>query len=392
VATDDQIRLLLVEDVAQVSQYVRNLLQHQKQVRLLDTVTDGRAVMDQIRELRPDALMVDALLQGKVNGLEVAEQVRQAGIRIPIIIITVPQKPVKAGEGMGIIEVLAMPFSGYELMNALSHSSAKYRATAPSAMSRSYVVYSGKGGVGRTTVAYNLAVSFGQMSGVRVVLIDGDLQFGDLRGLLRVPDTAPSILQLPTDRIAESDLASVLWRDPSGIDLLLAPPRVEQADMVTSRDVEKVISLLRRIYNVVVIDSPPAITDTTLAYLDDADSILSIVTPDRNSVRNARLAGQAFVAAGMSPQKMMLIMNRAGSPGLNAEQMAAELGRLPDVAIPDDPQLVKATTAEGVPFVLAQPKAKASQEIIGIAQRLTAPSDSPAPRPAAAPALAQSPS
>jgi pilus assembly protein CpaE len=391
VATDEQIRLLLVEDVPQVSQYVRSLLQHQKQVRLLDTITDGRMVMDQIRELRPDALMVDALLQGKVNGLDVAEQVRQAGIRIPIIIVTVPQKPVKAGEGMGITEVLQMPFSGYELMNALTHSSARYRATAPSAMSRSYVVYSGKGGVGRTTIAYNLAVSFGQMAGVRVVLIDGDLQFGDLRGLLRVPDTAPSILQLPTDRIAESDLASVLWRDPSGIDLLLAPPRVEQAEMITARDVEKVISLLRRIYNVVVIDSPPAITDTTLAYLDDADSIISIVTPDRNSVRNARLAGQAFVAAGIPPQKMMLVMNRAGSPGIKPEQMGAELGRLPDMAIPDDQQLIKATTAEGVPFVLAQPKAKASQQIMAMAQRLAASPDPTATVAPTVPALARSP-
>ncbi len=389
-ATDDQIRLLLVEDVVQVSQYVRNLLTHQKQVRLLDTVTDGRAVMDQIRELRPDALMVDALLQGKVNGLEVAEQVRQAGIRIPIIIITVPQKPVKAGEGMGIVEVLAMPFSGYELMNALTHTAARYRATAPSAMSRSYAVYSGKGGVGRTTIAYNLAVSFGQMAGVRAVLIDGDLQFSDLRGLLRVPDTAPSILQLPTDRIAESDLASVLWRDPSGIDLLLAPPRVEQAEMVTARDVEKVISLLRRIYNVVIIDAPPALSDTTMAYLDDADSILSIITPDRNSVRTARLAGQAFVAAGIAPQKMLLVMNRAGAPGLKPEQMASELGRLPDVAIPDDPQLVKATTAEGVPFVLAQPRAKASQQVMDIARRLTAPAEPEPARPVAVPSLANS--
>jgi MinD-like ATPase involved in chromosome partitioning or flagellar assembly len=64
--------------------------------------------------------------------------------------------------------------------------------------------------------------------------------------------------------------------------------------------------------------------------------------------------------------------------------MAADLGRLPDVAIPDDPQLVKATTAEGVPFVLAQPKAKASQAIIGVAQQLMAP---PAP---AAPSVARS--
>ena len=371
-ATDDQIRLLLVEDVPQVSQYVRNLLQSQKQVRLLDTVTDGRLVLDQLRELRPDALMVDALLQGKVNGLEVAEQVRQTGIRSPIIIVTVPQKPVKAGEGMGITEVLSMPFSGYELMTALSRSSKAYRASAPSAMSRSYVVYSGKGGVGRTTIAYNMAVLFGQMPGVRVVLIDGDLQFGDLRGLLRVPDTAPSILQLPTDRIAESDLASVLWRDPSGIDLLLAPPRVEQAEMITARDMEKVLSLLRRIYNIVIVDSPPAVTDTTLTFLDDADSIVSVITPDRNSVRAARLAGQSFVAAGLPPQKMMLVMNRAGSPGIKPEQLGAELGRLPDVAIPDDQQLVKSTTAEGVPFVLAQPKAKASLAIAGIVERLTA--------------------
>ncbi|MFO7532579.1 MAG: response regulator [Candidatus Limnocylindrales bacterium] len=391
-ATDDQIRLLLVEDVPQVSQYVRNLLQHQKQVRLLDTVTDGRRAMDQIRELRPDALMVDALLQGKVNGLEVAEQVRHAGLRIPIIIVTVPQKPVKAGEGMGITEVLSMPFSGYELMNALNRSNARYRATSPSAMSRSYVVYSGKGGVGRTTIAYNLAVTFGQMPGVRVVLIDGDMQFGDLRGLLRVPDTAPSILQLPTDRIAESDLASVLWRDPSGIDLLLAPPRVEQADMITARDVEKVISLLRRIYNVVVIDAPPAVTDITLAYLDDADSIISVVTPDRNSVRAARLAGQAFIAAGMPPQKMMLLVNRAGAPGMQPEQMGAELGRLPDIAIPDDQQLVKSTTAEGVPFVLAQPKAMVSQQMLAVVQRLTQQSGPTPVSAAVAPSLAQSPS
>jgi pilus assembly protein CpaE len=256
-------------------------------------------------------------------------------------------------------------------------------------MSRSYVVYSGKGGVGRTTLAYNLAVSFGQLSGVRVVLVDGDLQFGDLRGLLRVPDTAPSILQLPTDRIAESDLAAVLWRDPSGIDLLLAPPRVEQADMVTARDVEKVISLLRRIYNVVIIDSPPAVSDMTLAYLDDADSIISIVTPDRNSVRCARLAGQSFVAAGMPPAKMMLVLNRAGAPGVKAEQMSAELGRAPDIAIPDDPKLVKATTAEGVPFVLAQPKAQASQQINAIVQRLTAQPATPGAA-AASPSLASS--
>ena len=55
---------------------------------------------------------------------------------------------------------------------------------------------------------------------------------------------------------AQSDLVEVVGGDPSGIDILLAPPRVEMAEMVTVRDVEKVLSLLKRVYNIVIIDTP----------------------------------------------------------------------------------------------------------------------------------------
>ena len=74
-----------------MAQYIRSLLNAQDQVKLLDVLGDGKKVIDQIRELRPDVLMVDALLQGKMNGLEVAERVRQAGLDLPIICLTVPR-------------------------------------------------------------------------------------------------------------------------------------------------------------------------------------------------------------------------------------------------------------------------------------------------------------
>ena len=73
-------------------------------------------------------------------------------------------------------------------------------------------------------------------------------------------------------------------------------------------------------------------------------------------------------------------MNHAGTPGVRPEEMAAELGRLPDVAIPNDPQVLAAGN-DGVPIVLAQPKAKVSQQIVSLAQRPTSPAAAPVARP-----------
>ena len=371
-SSSSQIRLLLVEDVAQVAQYIRNLLNSQDQVKLLDVLPDGRHVLDQIREVRPDILMVDALLQGKVNGLEVAERVRQAGVDLPIIVLTVPQRPIKIGPGMGVVKVLAMPFSGFDFMHAIQLASAEYKALSPESLSRTYSVYAPKGGVGKTTIAFNLAVAIGQMGGFRVCLVDGNLQFGDLRALLRVPETAPSVLQLPTDRIAESDLAEVLWRDPSGIDILLAPPRIEMAEMVTTRDLEKVLSLLKRVYNIVIIDTPTTLNDSVLAYLDASDGILHVVTFDSTTLSNTRAIAKTFQAIGYPMEKIRYVLNRADSTGgMDPRELAKEIGRQPEFQIVSDGRLVVESNNQGVPFVLSDPGAAISQDIVRIAQALT---------------------
>ena len=196
-APDSQIRLLLVEDMAQVAQYIRSLVDSQSRVKLLDVVTDGRLVVDQIRELQPDVLIVDALLQGKLNGLQVAADVREAGIDLPIIALTVPTKPVSIGEGMGSTRVLSMPFSGYDFMHLMQQLHEEHRASAPEAFSRVYSIYGAKGGVGATTLAYNIGAAIASKGLHRVALIDGSLQFGDVRALLRVPEDAPRFSSYP---------------------------------------------------------------------------------------------------------------------------------------------------------------------------------------------------
>jgi len=300
----EQIRLLVVEDVPQVAQYIRGLVSASSHVRLLDVMSEGRPVVDAVAQLRPDIVLVDALLQGRVSGLEVADQVRRAGHPVAIIVVTVPQHPVAVAPERGIDAVLRMPFTGYELITLLQTTFQAQRAGDASLSSLMLSVFAPKGGVGKTTLALNLAVALQQHAGARTVLVDGSLQYGDLRALLKVPGDAPSILNLPTDRIQESDLADVLWRDPSGIDILLAPPRIELADMVTARDVEKVLSLLRRVYPVSVIDLPANLSDMTLGFLDVSDLILQVITYDSMTIRSAVSAGETFRAIGYPASKM----------------------------------------------------------------------------------------
>jgi pilus assembly protein CpaE len=361
------VRLLLVEDVPQVAQYVRGLLNAQNQIKLVDVVNDGGRAVAQARQLRPDVVIVDWLLQGRTKGEKVVAQLREARLGIPVVVLTVPQNPVVKNPAAGIDAVLGMPFSGFELVNIVVSVHQAAQTANDAVRSKLLVVYAPKGGVGKTTVAFNLAVALGQ-AGTRTALVDGSLQFGDLRSLLRVPADAPSILDLPTDRIGESDLQDVLWRDPSGIDILLAPPRVEMAEMVSVRDIEKALSLLRRLYGAVVVDMPSALGDIPLALLDAADTILEIVTYDSTTIRNTLAIAEAFRAIGYAPSKVRYVVNRADSTGgIAAEDLARALGRVPEHTIVSDGMLVVQANNEGLPFVLANPDAPISRDIAQLA-------------------------
>jgi pilus assembly protein CpaE len=291
---------------------------------------------------------------------------------VPVIVITVPQNPVETDPSRGIHGVLAMPFSGFDLMTRVNAVQKEFSAASTTGVSRIYSIFAPKGGVGKTTLAFNIAVALAQLE-QRTVLIDGSLQFGDLRALLKVPADAPSILDLPTDRVAESDLQDVLWRDPSGIDILLAPPRVEMAEMITARDIDKVLSLLRRVYGSIVIDMSSVLNDINLAFLDLSDTILEIVTYDSTTIHNTVAAADAFRAIGYPASKVRYLVNRSDfSGGIDPGDLERAIGRVPEHRVISDGMLVVQCNNEGVPFVLANANAPISQDVTRIAHELLA--------------------
>ena len=363
------IRLLVAEDVPQVSQHVRNLLSVQSQVQLLEVLSDGSKVVEAAKQLRPDAVMIDLLLQGKMKGPQLIEKLRDSGLDIPVVVLTVPQHPLTRDPNRGIDAVLTLPFSGFELVNTLSHALLDRQARVSGAC-RVVSLFSPKGGVGKTTIAFNLAVSLAQM-GVATALIDGSLQYGDLRALLKVPSDVPSILDLPTDRVQESDIRDVMWRDPAGIDILLAPPRIEMAEMVTPRDIEKTISLLRRLYEAIVIDTPSSLSEATLALLDGSDVVLSVVTYDSTTIHNTIAVAEVFSSIGYSAEKLQYLVNRSDSSGgIGRDELIRALGRRLDYEVVSDGRLVVGANNEGMPFVVSSPDAAISRDVRRVAEAI----------------------
>jgi pilus assembly protein CpaE len=371
-ATSDQVRLLLVEDVPQVAQYVRGLLMAQSQIKLVEVLTDGARATTEVPELRPDVIMVDALLQGRIKGMQLVKQLHESGADVPVIVVTVPQHPLSPDPAHGVHGVLSMPFSGFDLISRVHQVHKDHLARDERGASRTIAVFAPKGGVGKTTVAFNLAVAAAKL-GTRTVLIDGSIQFADLRSLLRVPADAPSILDLPTDRIAESDLAEVLWRDPSGIDILLAPPRIEMAEMVTTRDVEKILSLLGRLYDVIIIDMSVALDELNLALLDRADTILELVTYDSTTIHNTIALADTFRVIGYPATKVCYVVNRADSnAGIDPNDLARALGRVPEYSIRSEGPVVVSANNQGIPFVLSQPDSGVARDVERLAAGLFA--------------------
>jgi pilus assembly protein CpaE len=369
-----QIRLLLVEDVPEVAQYIRGLLNSQSQIRLLDVVTDGRRVPERVKELRPDVLVVDSLLQGKVRGLGVAATLRAGGQHIPTIVLAAPPWKVVADPLRGVDHVLAMPFTGFDMISLIKTLATQAQASDVDHHSSVFSVFSPKGGVGKTTIAFNLAVAMAQGRSSGTVLVDGSLQFGDMRALLRIPIDAPSIVDLPADHITDSDLAEVVWHDPSGIDVLLAPPRVELHEMLTAREIDKIIHFLRRIYPVTVIDTPADTGEKTMAFLDGSDLILEVVTHDAMAIFSARAMADLFRALNVPPTKVRYLVNRADwTGGIAPADLATALGRQPEYLLPSGGSLVGESNNRGVPFIVTDPTASISQAIKKIAEGLLAP-------------------
>ena len=360
-------RVLLIEDLPQVAEHLKSMLAREKDVELAGVQAQAEAGITQAKTEKPDVVLVDALLQGKVTGFDVAKRIRAASPGTRIVVVTVPQRPVDPRPEQGIDAVFVLPGGANELASALGGlKDGKHEGGG-----QIIAVYSPKGGTGKTTIAVNLACVL-RRNGASVALFDGVMQFGAVRHLLPVPPATRSIVDLPAGAAMRGTLVEAIWEGPGGIDVLLAPPRPEEADLVASSELANAIGLLAANHDYVIVDTPARLSEDTLAILDAASVILIVITYQGSTIANTRSAIDTFEALGYKGQKpLLLVVNQSDlTAGLSKGGMEHALN-LPVVGeIPSDWKLVSESNNKQAPFVLSNANAPASQAVANLANAL----------------------
>jgi pilus assembly protein CpaE len=339
-----------------------------------------------------------------MDGITATEIISNTVPESPIIMMSVQgeQDYLRRSMLAGAREFLVKPFSADELINSIRHvhelekvRRARYAPVAPAAPAGGPAVgaptgrdngkiitfFSPKGGVGRTTIATNLAVALHQITSKPVVLVDGSLPFGDIAVILNMSPKAKTIADLiGSFETADSDVVeSILVQHSTGIKVMLAPPTPESTELITGAHIKHVLELLRERYAYIVVDTWPSFQEQVITMLDVADVILTLMTLEITSLKNVRVFMEVVEKLGYDEAKVQLVANRNDSSGgIKASDVEASLGRkIPHTIVSDGRTLVLAVN-RGVPFVISHRDSQVAKDIFALAQKIAVTEAAPA--------------
>jgi pilus assembly protein CpaE len=240
-------------------------------------------------------------------------------------------------------------------------------------------VFSTKGGVGKTCVAINVAAAMAKRSSEPVVLIDGDLQFGDVSVMLSLQSQNTVLDAAAAVQYGDMELVqSLADKDPAtGLLVLPAPIESMPPDALLPGEMVNICAALQAIAGHVVIDLPSVFNEYVLAIIEASDDVLLVGSMDIPSIKNLKIGMQQLDLRAIAGPKLKLVLNHANAKvKLDVKEIERVLGMSADFPIPDDIAMPMSVNA-GRPVVVNEPKSPVSRALDHIAEALLGPNASP---------------
>ncbi len=378
----ERIKVVIVDDSADTRNNIRQLLSFEKRIEVIGEAENGEEAIFIAKESRPDIILMDINMP-VIDGIRATEEISLSVPEATVIIMSVQGETeyVRKAMNAGARDFLCKPFNVDELSATIINTynmESKRREKAPSPKnqeilkSRVISVFSTKGGVGKTTIASNLAVSIARTAKKKVALVDLDLQFGDVAIMLNV-----SVKNTISDLVKEAgQLDSNLMEEYlvthfSGVKVLPAPIKPEYAEYITANHVEKIINTLRESYHYIIVDTSASFHESVLSALDMSDRILLVSTLDLPTIKNIKAGLDVMETLHYPAEKIHIILNKASEQyGIKYKDFESTLRRQIWSYVPEDNQTVVTSANKGFPFVMTRTETKVAKAVMEIGKEL----------------------
>jgi pilus assembly protein CpaE len=365
---------------------VRRALPNDPTFELVDLVETPDDTVTALEGANVDVLVVACQGREDDRSLKMIEGAHRVRPEVPIIVLasTSPNGFLRRAFSAGAVDMAIFPQTQEQLRFLMSVAVARHpgqigreEVTSPG---RLVCVLGPKGGTGKTLTSTNLATALA-VAGHRVLVIDLDLQFGDVALCMGLPpektmyDLAVSGGSLDGDKLAD-----YVMTHNTGVDVLLAPARPDQASAITIELLRDILGIATRAYDYVIADTPPGFTAEVIATIDASTDLVMVGTLDSLSLKNTKLGLETLGLMDYDPSKIRLVLNRADTRvGISHHDVVAVLGSEPEIFIPSDREIPRSVN-EGIPITLSRPQSFAAasfHELAALFTGVAAPDEQP---------------
>jgi pilus assembly protein CpaE len=391
-SNEELIKVLVVDDIAETRENIRKLLQFEADFEIVGAARSGREGIELAKELEPDVILMDINMPD-IDGITATETIRGEVPHSQIVILTVQADPNYMRRAMlaGARDFLTKPPSVDEMIGAirrageLAHEEKEKSKTVypvkpgngslPAGLLRAgkiISVFSPKGGVGKTTLAVNLAVAL-QREETPVVLVDGNMEFGDVMVFLNkqaknsIVDLAPRAGELDQDVIEEV----TMLHPESGIKVLAAPTRPELAESVSGDQFAQVLNFLRNFFSYVIVDCSSSLTDVTLSAIDASDLIILLTTQEIPAIKDSRQFLDLLLPLKINRERLLFVMNKYDKRiGIKPEKVSENFKQELKIIVPFEEKVVLPAINRGVPFMVGEKSKSIMRSFVSLTEEV----------------------
>lgn len=369
-------KVLIADDMDELRSNVRRMLKNQENIRIVDEAKNGQEAVEKAKALKPHIVLMDINMP-ELDGLKAAEILAKECPNVQTIIMSIQseQEYFRRAMKAGAKDFLVKPFSTNDLVDTIRNVFNRWVKDRPEIIADSnkaeiLTFFSTKGGVGRTTLAVNLAINLAER-GKKVLIIDASLQFGDVAITLNQTSKKNIYNVIDNGELSLADIEKNIVHHESGLHLLLAPKEPAFAEAIKSSHLKAIVDNVSSLYQYIIFDLPPSITDKELAVLDKSNLVLLVATLEISSLKNTKICLKTFNDISFDSNKIKLILNKEiPNVGIGKQDLETGLGIPVFATVPMESEIAQSALNHGRPFVLGSPKSAISKAISGMADRI----------------------